>query len=144
MKKFLSYSAVFSVGSALLATVAFAAEAEEKMGFGERVLFALQVTGVGMVAIFAVLALLMGVLGISKYFFYTKSQKKTPTTPSQPEPEVLAQSEEISQQEPDQGELIAVITAAVSVALADSTPANTGFRVVSFRRASGKNAWNQH
>lgn len=143
MKKLLSYSAIFSVESTLLALSVFAANAEEKMGFGERVLFALQVTGVGMVAVFAVLALLMGVLGISKYFFYTKSQKQVAT--AKPETEVLAQNNnDVSQPKPDNGELIAVITAAVNVALGDSTSPNTGFRVVSFHRASGKNAWNQH
>lgn len=119
---------------------------------------ALQGTITGLLMVFAVLALLWGVVSISKIVFYdiprkrdeaNKQQKsesvtKTNNTPSTTEqiPAPVA-VEQIQAQ--DDGELAAVITAAVAAMIESGDYKNefaNGFRVVSFKR-SAKSAWNR-
>lgn len=97
---------------------------------------------VGLGMVFAVLAVLWGVLSIFKLVFAKPEKKKAepaPVVENPPayEPEPVAETE-------DDGELVAVITAAVAAYMASEEPdaAPNGFRVVSFRRANGGRAWN--
>jgi len=114
----------------------------------ERLALAGQMTLIGMGMIFAVLAILWGVLAIFKLIFAkpepkkAKAEKKPAPAPApvaEPTPvvapAVAAQSDD---------ELVAVITAAVAAYIATEEPNayQGGFRVVSFRRANGGRSWN--
>ena len=107
----------------------------------ERLALAVQMTLIGMGMIFAVLAILWGVLAIFKLVFARPEPKKK----AEPAPVAApAPVEEAVEVVTDDGELIAVITAAVAAYIESEDPAmaQTGFRVVSFRRANGGKAWN--
>ena len=112
---------------------AFSAEAWTK---------ALEVTILGMGMVFSVLAILWFALLIFKAVFareQKKSKKVEVSTPaSAAEPEPVAES--------DDGELIAVISAAIAAYRADEEGCVgedvNGFRVVSFKRAAKGRAWN--
>lgn len=95
----------------------------------------------GMLMVFAVLATLMLVLMLMERIFVKKpAPKKAESAPApavapapapEPEPTVVE----------DDGAIVAAITAAIAVVLADE--GNTdGFRVVSFKRADKRSAWN--
>ena len=106
----------------------------ENMTFAERASEALRVSLLGIGMVFAVLAILWGVLEIFRYFFYDlpnkgKSKEKKPEKPqsSEPAPAPVA----VVPAQTDDTELVAAITAALCVVL--DKPA-TGFRVVSFRK----------
>lgn len=112
------------------------------------------VLGMGMV--FAVLALLFGILSIFKLVFAGKTPKapkeKKPTAaekkaavtsssaPDDAIAAVIAASIQAVREDENQ-QLVAVITAAVSAYRA-SEGENGAFRVVSFKRAGGARAWN--
>lgn len=126
-----------------------AAEEEEDLGGPlsvARLTFAGQMTLMGMGTIFAVLAILWLVLLIFKAV-HDKNEKaaaakapeaaETPAPAEEPAPAAVE----------DDGAIIAAITAAVAATIA-SDPALTeqfagGFRVVSYKKKSGKNAWNR-
>ena len=103
----------------------------------ERLALAGQMTLIGMGMIFAVLAVLWGVLAIFKLIF-ARAPKKIEPSP------IVAPVEETVEDTTDEGELIAVITAAVAAYIESEEPdvARNGFRVVSFRRENGGKAWN--
>ena len=105
----------------------------------ERLALAGQMTLIGMGMIFAVLAILWGVLAIFKLVFARPKKKAEQTPVAAPAPIEEAVADEMGD-----GELIAVITAAVAAYIESEEPdvANNGFRVVSFRRANGGKAWN--
>lgn len=123
----------------------------------ERVEFALQGTVTGMVMVFAVLALLAIVVSISKVIFYDiprkmresaaaeqVAEKAAPVEEPQPAP-VIRLSQPVAVTGTDD-QLIAVITAAVAAALEGDEyngQFESGFRVVSFRRADNGSAWNK-
>ncbi len=105
---------------------------------------AAEVTILGMLMIFAVLSILWAVLAIFKLLFVGKTEKaaQAPKT----EPTVVAPP--VVEESADDGELIAVITAAIEAYRAtedgmDSASAS-GFRVVSFRRAGAGRPWNSN
>ena len=123
----------------------------EGMSFGERLEYALQGTVTGMVMVFAVLGLLYGIVSLSKVVFYDIPEKKkmkkqkvhTASAVVAPTPAPAAAVEESAVQ--DDGELIAVITAAVAAMIESGDYKNEfvgGFRVVSFKR-SAQSAWNR-
>ena len=104
----------------------------------------------GMAMVFAVLSILWGVLALMKFIMVGKSPK-----PKKPEPvaasapaaavEETAEESEVFVQETDDGELVAVIAAAIAAYRAGegiSEEYAGGFRVVSFRRANNTRAWN--
>lgn len=99
------------------------------------------VQGMGMV--FLVLALLWVVLIIFKKVFYKDPAKeKKPAEPAEAPESAPAPAPALT----DDGQLIAVITAAVAAAI-ESDPALSssfpdGFRVVSFQKRNGKTSWN--
>ena len=126
------------------------------MNLGQRFEYAMQGTATGMVMVFAVLGLLWGIVSLSRVIFYDipnkkkaaaeKAEKKeevapvVATTPS--EAPVVAPVETDAM---DDGELAAIITAAVAAMLVSEEYKNEfvgGFRVVSFKRTSG-GAWNR-
>ena len=91
---------------------------------------------VGLGTVFAVLIILMIVLYIMKAVFY-KEQKpvKTQVAPVEPEPVAEAKTDDI-----DEGELIAVLTAAIASSLNTST---YNLQIKSYRRVGKKrSAWN--
>lgn len=109
----------------------------------ERLELAGQVFLIGMFMVFAVLALLWGILAIfGKVMTRQKKQADEPApeapaeeiAPAVSEPEPAAASVE------DDGELIAVITAAVAAAIESdevlSSRFESGFRVVSFKKST--------
>ena len=115
--------------------------------------FAGQMTLMGMAMVFAVLAILWGVLAIFKLIFAGKTPKapkeaKAPKQESKPAPAaqddvltaVIAASIQAYQAEENQ-QLVAVLTAAVAAYRANEG-ASGEFRVVSFKRAGGARAWN--
>ena len=124
----------------------------EDMSFGERLEYALQGTVTGMVMVFAVLGLLYGIIALSKVVFYDIPEKKrmkkqkahtAPVAVAAPTPAPAVAAEESAVQ--DDGELIAVITAAVAAMIESGDYKNEfvgGFRVVSFKR-SAQSAWNR-
>ena len=95
----------------------------------------------GMGMVFSVLAILWGVLILFKFIFARPAPKKTESASSSVA-EVI--SEPTEQDQSDDGELIAILTAAIVAYEADcgNEVAPSGFRVVSFRRANGGKAWN--
>lgn len=111
------------------------------LSIGERITLGLQVTGLGLGTVFVILAILWGILTIFRIVFYDipngkkaapKAEKPAPApavVESEPELAPLAYSE------PDDAELVAAITAAVSMMM--DAP-QTSFRVVSFRRTASK------
>ena len=103
----------------------------------------------GMGAVFSVLIILLLVLQLFRVFAYDlpkkrkEAEKKTEAPAAAAVPVVeSAPAEEVI---PDDGELIAVISAAIAAyRAAEGMPAEEigGFRVVSFRRAPKGSAWN--
>ena len=123
------------------------------MTFGERVEYALQGTVTGMLMVFAVLGLLYGIISLSKVFFYdipnrkkNKGKKENKIAPASV-PEVVSAPAVVPtvEKSQDDGELAAVITAAIAAMLDSEEYKNEfvgGFRVVSFKR-SANSAWNK-
>ncbi len=124
---------------------------------GEAIELALQGSATGMIMVFAVLALLCVILYISKFFFYDiprrrreeeneeKSGKKADTENTVFAPAPAAAPAPVSAPLQDDGEIAAVITAAIAAMIESGDYKNEfvgGFRVVSFKR-SEKSAWNR-
>lgn len=105
--------------------------------------YAGQMTLLGMLMVFAVLALLWGILAIFKAIFAGKTPKE-----KKPEAEKTAPLQEtpapVAEEQSDDAELVAVITAAVAAYMSDEgdPAANGGFRVVSFKRVREGRSWN--
>ena len=147
----------------IVAVSALGASAAEKldqnmsgadMTFGERFEYALQGTATGMLMVFAVLGLLWGIVTLSKLFLYDlpnkkaeKKKKKRASALTSSDvvsaPEIVP--EEMSESYEDEGEIAAVITAAIAAMIESGDYKNEfagGFRVVSFKRSSNS-AWNR-
>ena len=121
--------------------------------FGKRLEIVLEGFVTGMLAIFAILALLWGIMSLSKVFLHdipnAKRNKKSKKTIPAPAPVPAAAAETVEptpvDESVDDGELAAVITAAVAAMIESGDYKNefaNGFRVVQFKR-SAKNAWNK-
>lgn len=118
--------------------------------FSERLEYAIQGTVTGLVMVFAVLALLCAILYISKYVFYDVPNKKklgndAKGAAGETATAVVAEAQTENTDIADDGELAAVITAAVAVMLDSEEYKNEfagGFRVVSFKRSTNS-AWNR-
>ena len=114
--------------------------------------YAGQMTLLGMVMVFAVLAILWAVLAIFKLIFAGKSPKQPRTekpAPVKKEKPVKAPAPKKEKAEPvaasksNDAELVAIITAAVAAYMADEgAEYQGGFRVVSFKRVRGGRTWN--
>lgn len=104
----------------------------------------------GMAMIFCVLSVLWGILALMKLIMVGKSPRTKNEKKASAISEVIQESAEVANEEPlatedNDGELVAIIAAAVS-AYRESEGLGEeyagGFRVVSFRRANGGRAWN--
>ena len=109
--------------------------------------FAGQVTAIGMGMIFAVLALLWGILSIFNLVFGAKKAPKAAKVeaPKAAKVEAPAPVAEPTPAESSDDALIAVIAAAVAAYRADENGGvepDGSFRVVSFRRIGGGRSWN--
>lgn len=129
-----------------------------KLNFEKRVEYALQGTVTGMLMVFAVLALLALIVSLSKVIFYTipnrKAEEKMKARESanpnsvvsaEPVAPVVNNTPAPAAQASDDGELAAVITAAIAAMIESGDYKNEfvgGFRVVSFKRST-QSAWNR-
>ncbi len=106
--------------------------------------YAGQMTLLGMMMVFSVLAILWGVLTVFKFIF--ASNKKTKSVKEIKEvTEKNTAVTEAPASASDDAELVAVITAAVAAYMSseqETEVSPNGFRVVSFRKASGGRSWN--
>lgn len=124
-------------------------ETESDMTFGDRLAEAGQITLLGMGMVFAVLALLWGVIELFRVIMQKSEKKKKAAEPIIPEKSVPVPAPVAEEPAPsesgDDGELTAAITAAVAAYLASEGDAAYagGFRVVSFRRSGNGSAWNK-
>ena len=129
--------------------------ASDQMGFSERIAYGGQVFLIGMVTVFAALALLWGVISIFKIFMYDIPQKRIKKKAEEELMAHCAESDGAKAAESaapvstapaaaaDDAQLIAVITAAIAAYNIDpETGCALPFRVVSFRRSKGANGWN--
>ena len=114
----------------------------------ERIKYALEMTGLGLLAVFAVLALIWGVLAIFKIFMYDlpnkKKAKKAPVVEKKVE---TTPAEVVSTPDASNNDAtVAAIMAAISAYIADDPALSeqypNGFRVVSFKRVRDKAYWN--
>lgn len=118
------------------------------MTLGERLVSGLPVLIIGLLAVFAVLAILWGVLALFKVFFYDipekkKAENKTKAEQGEIAPVVVEEkAEEPAGAAQDDSQLIAVITAAIAAYTAESSKSALPFRVVSYKRVRGANGWN--
>lgn len=117
-----------------------AVDYSKKMDMADAIPFGLETVLLGMGVIFAVLIILWAVLSVFKLVFYKPSanEKKHYANEKKPEPApapVPESSAAPTVSEPDDTELVAVITAAIAAML--DAP-QTSFRVVSFRRTARK------
>lgn len=125
----------------------------ENLSLSERIEYALQGTVTGMVMVFAVLTLLCLVVALSKVIFYDIPKRARENAKAQEESEQAVEVEtnetvaltDANYDTDDDGQLIAVITAAVSAVIESGEYGDefaSGFRVVSFKRTNnGK--WNK-
>lgn len=104
--------------------------------------YAGQMTLLGMLMVFSVLAILWGVLAVFKLVFAGKTPKEKKPEPvkSAPAPKVQAAPAVVQN---DDAELVAIITAAIAAYRQNegAEVSDGSFRVVSFKRA-GTRAWN--
>ena len=127
----------------------------ENMTLGERFEYALQGTATGMLMVFAVLGLLWAIVALSKVVLYDMPRKKAEKL--EKERQAAIENKAVVVEEPavnneiaaepatDDGELVAVITAAIAAMIESGEYKNEfvgGFRVVSFKR-SANSAWNR-
>lgn len=109
----------------------------QNIQLGEAMTQGLQVTGLGLTIVFAVLVILMIVLYLFKVIFYkdpAKAAKKAPV--QEVAPVVEAVKDDV-----DEDELIAVLTAAVAASLNTST---YNLQIKSYRRVNNNApAWNK-
>lgn len=129
-------------------------KAEDPLDFSERLGYAVQGTVTGILMVFAVLTLLTLILYVSKFVFYDIPNRNKEKKIAEKDAKIAASiasaqkaesSEPVPEADQDEGELIAVITAAVAAMIDESEYKDEfagGFRVVSFKR-SAKSAWNR-
>ena len=113
----------------------------------ERIKYALEMTGLGLLAVFAVLALIWGVLAIFKVFMYDIPNKKLKKAVKEEKNIDVAPAEVVITPEASSNDAtVAAIMAAISAYIADDPALSEqypkGFRVVSFNRVRDKAFWN--
>lgn len=120
--------------------------AEEDLGgafSGARWKYAGKMTLLGMGMVFLVLAILWGVLVIFEKCLYRPNK---PAKPAKADPVPATPAVESAPAAPaatDDGVLLAVITAAVAAAMEEEGTPSNGFRVVSFKKTTGRGGpWN--
>jgi len=108
----------------------------------ERWIYAGEMTLLGILMVFSVLAILWLVLSLFSYIGSKKKEEKAERK-SEPAPAPTPVREEPKAM--DDAALVAVLTAAVAAYMADNAEEapKGGFRVVSFRRVHDGHAWNK-
>ncbi len=142
----MDYTVLNDVVSDVAQVVTTAAENDLGGAFSPaRWTYAGQMTLLGMVMVFSVLAILWGVLAIFQKIMAPSSEKPAGKPVATPAPAPVAEAVPVASSSDDEV-IAAVIAAAVAAYMADegNTDAayNGGFRVVSFRRVQGGKAWN--
>lgn len=101
-----------------------------KLGYG------LQIALIGMGIVFSVLALIMGVLYLFEYFFYTlpNKAKKAPEAPKAPAVNSAAPAVTLPSVSAESDDEIAVVIAAAVAAYYDQAAPTSKYRIKSFRR----------
>ena len=100
--------------------------AEEGLPWGERFGSGGMTLLVGMLTIFAILALLIGVLYLMRWIFYRGDKKTKPQ--SEPTVSETAQGEGLTE------ETVAAITAAISICMQEETGTPASFRIRSIKK----------
>ena len=112
-----------------------------EMALGERTTYAVTLTVLGMLIIFAVLATVGFTIVIMRWFLNAGEKKKTSKAPAAPSA-VVPQNMSVTAPAPtDDAALLAAITAAIAVTWENEHP-GIGFRVVSYRHLNQGTAWN--
>ena len=105
------------------------------MNIGERIAYAGRMTLIGIATVFAALAILWGALALFRRAL-ERGEAPKQAKPAAPAPKAVAPAPAV--QVSGDGELVAAITAAVSLMLAEENGGRVpNFRVVSFRRSRG-------
>ena len=113
-----------------------------EMTYSERASLAGEVALIGILIVFSVLAILMIALYIFQYLMYTLPQRKKKKAEEAAVAAAPAEASAPVAAEPaDDYSLIAVLTAAVAAYESEANGYTGGFRVVSFRRKSGRTSW---
>ena len=101
-----------------------------KLGYG------LQIAVIGILIVFAVLAIIMGVLYAFEYFFYTlpNKAKKAPEAPKAAPVKTPAPAVTLPSVSADNDEEIAVVIAAAVAAYYEQAAPTSKYRIKSFRR----------
>lgn len=122
----------------LAAPTALLSSAE--MALGERTTYAVTLTVLGMLIIFAVLATVGFTIVIMRWFLNADEKKtgKASATPSAAVPQGIPATVPT---QADDAAVLAAITAAIAVVWENEHP-GTGFRVVSYRHLNQSAAWN--
>ncbi len=112
------------------------------------ILYGLQVTIVGLVVVFVGLIILIGCINLMRRCMAEFEKKKIGTPKTQPEaaPAPAAAAPAVPAAQANDGELMAVITAAVAAMLSEEKGApvdESGFVVRAVRRVSNAPAWNR-
>ena len=115
--------------------VIFANDVWGGMSLSEKLSIGAETALLGLLLVFFILIVLWGALELFHVLFYVLPEKrKKQQTEELPPPEVSSAPESPAEQMPDDGEVVAAITAAVA-ACTELEP--KGFRVVSFRKVGG-------
>lgn len=108
--------------------------------FGERVAYAGRMTLIGMATVFAALAILWGALALFRIALAAADQRRAAKTAVAAPTAPVAAAAPVPAPTADNGEVVAAITAAISLMLAEENGGVTPrFRVVSYRRSGSKN-----
>ena len=113
---------------------------------GERIKYSLEMTALGLVAVFTVLALIWLILAIFKLFLYDSSNKKSKSSTQEKTVNVEQKVESAPAPTTENDAIVAAITAAISAYIAEDPQLSeqyaNGFKVVSFKRVRDKAFWN--
>ena len=105
--------------------------------------YGLSVAAVGILTVFVALIILIGLIKVMELVIGGMTKKKAAPAPAPAAPAPAPVIEETAEEE-DEGELIAVIAAAVAAAMeAAGAEEPTGFVVRSIRRVNNAPAWNR-
>ncbi len=105
--------------------------------------YGLSVAAVGILTVFVALIILIGLIKVMELVIGGVTKKKAAPAPAPAAPAPAPVIEETAEEE-DEGELIAVIAAAVAAAMeAAGAEEPTGFVVRSIRRVNNAPAWNR-
>ena len=115
----------------------------------ERISYSIEMTVLGMVAVFAVLAIIWFVLSLFKVFLYDATNKKQSSNVEVKAEPTVKQVEKPVEAVPatdSNDATVAAIMAAISAYIAEDPELSAqyadGFRVVSFKRVRQKASWN--